>query len=76
MRSDNEYGVVDFHGNALFFHSLIQTGISPSLIEIPIRGDFKENGPGCQFRKMGALDIQASFSYPATTGRQFIIQYF
>jgi hypothetical protein len=38
MRSDNEYGVVDFHGDALFFHSLIQPRISLSLIEIQVHG--------------------------------------
>ena len=40
VRSDNEYGVVDFHGDALFFHSLTQTRISLSLIEIRIREGF------------------------------------
>jgi hypothetical protein len=75
MRSDNEYGVVDFHGDALFFHLLIQPRISLSLIEIQVRGgDFRENGPGCQFRKMGALDTQVSFSYTPAHKNQFLIR--
>ena len=62
MRSDNEYGVVDFHGDALFFHSLIQTGISPSLIEIQIHGGILGKlGSDVNFKKWVPLTYKHLF---------------
>ncbi len=62
MRSDNEYGVVDFHGEALFFHSLIQTCISLSLIEIQIhRRIIGSLGPDVNFEKWVPLTYKHLF---------------
>ena len=62
MRSDNEYGVVDFHGEALFFHSLIQTCISLSLIEIQIHGGILGKlGPDVNFEKWVPLTYRHLF---------------
>jgi hypothetical protein len=62
VRSDNEYGVVGFHGDALFFHSLIQTRISLSLIEIQIhRGILGKLGPDVNSEKWVPLTYKHLF---------------